>query len=98
MTNIYTVVPRIAIAPFNDEIALRWTKVHRKSDRFAMAPMGTTPFAMIAGERSPTIMAKAPLVSCSKKMGFALLAGKHFHGSSPKARFLEQLTVGRLGC
>ena len=55
-----TVVPRIAIAPFYDEIALRWTFCHCKSNCFAMAPMEKIRFAMIAGERSPAIIPKAP--------------------------------------
>ena len=48
----FTVVPHIAIAPYSDEIALRWTFCHCKSDRFAMVPMGKIRFAMIAGKRS----------------------------------------------
>ena len=50
--NKTTVVPRIVIALYCDEIALRWTFCHRKSDRFAMVPMGEICFAMIAGKRS----------------------------------------------
>ena len=49
---IYTVVPRIAIAPYSDEIALRWTFCHCKTNHFVMAPMGKFRFAMIAGKQS----------------------------------------------
>ena len=48
----YTVVPRIAIAPLSEEITLRWTFCHHKSDRFVMVPMGKFRFAMIAGKQN----------------------------------------------
>ena len=47
----YTVVPRLAIAPLSDEIALQWTFGHRWSNRLVMSFMAKIRFAMIVGER-----------------------------------------------
>ena len=51
VAEVGTVVPRLPIAPFNDEIAYRRGFGHRQSDQLAMAPMGINCFAIMTNRR-----------------------------------------------
>ena len=62
-----TRVPRIAIAPFSDEIALQWTFCHRKSDPLCDGPYGENSLCDDRGGAFPHDHHKGPPVSCSKR-------------------------------